>query len=233
MKGKYLTLISIILLTSCLGRNKEPDRQSEQFDRTKLNAIEFKRKVEKGVKEYKKWDYSRLNDEASEIYGLIGKPNFKDDSVFLDVALLYLDRAIELNSVVVTAYQNKYNIVASFGRYREALKLMQKINSLSENFAYGYLSQGLIYEKLNNLDSANYCYKKAYDLYTLSIKIKPDINDLIHRVIVLELINQKDLASKELDRIILKYPDNKFAKAFKVEFINKFDRGKFIDENIP
>lgn len=233
MKVYFFSISLFLFISSCTGQNTSENKKAEQLNRTTMNSIEFEKKIEKGIKEYQTWDHIKLVNEAAYIYAHVGHPYYAEDTNRLIIALKYLDRAIGLNDTNKTAYHNKFNILSSLGRYTEALTILQYLVSHSKQNGESYLIKGLIFEKMGKIDSAQNNYKLAIESYDQRIKIKPEINILIKRAILLNLTIGNQASINAINEVIKTYPKNKQAQFAKDEIIMNFDRKKFIEDNIP
>lgn len=173
-----------------------------------------------------------LNKAAMDTIKYAVPPKTNDDSVLLRDAIVLLDKAISIDSTYYLAYANKAMILQHLNKNKEAIRVLDKITKIQPDYAEGFLSQGLIYEELGNIDSANKKYKEAIDAYNERIEKNNNIGDKINRAIILSLLNKKK-GRKEFEKLIEEYPEKEeYILFWKKQLFENFNREKFIKNNI-
>jgi tetratricopeptide (TPR) repeat protein len=229
MKQIYFLFFLVIIVNSCLNSNKKnsEDKLIKELDQGEKNAIEYKKRINNGITNYNTWNYNKLIEEASFITSSAA------DSTFLCVALKYINKAIFIDNNKLEAFNIKFQILCELGEYKNAIVVLRKIISLRKYNEQTFLIQGLLYEKMGINDSAQLMYQKSFDAVNKELKLSPTINDQIYRAIIMNFIYGNEAAKKEIEDIIIKNPQNIYAKRIQERVINNFDRKKFIEENIP
>lgn len=232
MKSIILIVAMILGFCSCTGQIQREVKHIERQDETVLNSVDFANKIEQDLKEYQTWGYKRLVDVAIIIYTRIGQPFYEEDTNRLKISLKYLDKAIELNVTNERAYTNKYNIQCSLGNYRAAIILIQNIADITKHYSHSYLVKGLLFEKMNNMDSAKLNYKLSLEAYNQQIKVEPEFSALVNRAIILSLLGNNAASMKAIEDVIKNNPSDQQAVFVRDNIIINFNRSQFVENNI-
>ena len=128
-------------------------------------------------------------------------------------AIEKIDIAIRFAPKNYIFYATKADMLLKLDKYKDALKELQKIEKFKDNYAEGYMSQGMIYDLLKLYDSAQIQYNKALDSYNFIFDKYEEDSDSqvyteINRLFVLILLKDSIIATNEFNRLRLKYPDN-------------------------
>ncbi len=128
-------------------------------------------------------------------------------------AIEKIDIAIRLAPKNYLFYATKVDMLLKLDKYQDAIKELQKIENFKDNYAEGYMNQGMIYDLLELHDSALIQYNKALDSYNFKIDEYKEDSDSqayleINRLFVFILSKDSIIATNEFNRLILKYPDN-------------------------
>ncbi|MHB2154442.1 tetratricopeptide repeat protein [Calditrichota bacterium GD2] len=208
----YILMIFIfIYILSCKKSNKYDNKEpSLKYSNVQLDS-----------------SITMLNKRAMKLYTkyLVKEKN----KSLLEKALRLLNKAIKIDSTSVTSYVNKSIILCTLKKYNKAINNMETILKINKNSAEGFSFLGFLYEKTGNLEKANKMYLKALKIYENRIKKNPSsISDQINKAFILLFIKNKNYSLKEINKIIIKHPNNIDLKKMK-EMIIEFDRKKFID----
>jgi tetratricopeptide (TPR) repeat protein len=139
--------------------------------------------------------------------------DFHRDTVNIKESINQIDQAIWLYRRNYIFYASKAQLLCYLKKYHEAISTLKQIEKFKDDYAEGYEFEGLIYDKLNLLDSANSCYQKA--LQANEQRIKDHSNDFektkfnrINRAFDIMLLKGKDNAQKELLKLYSDYPND-------------------------
>jgi tetratricopeptide (TPR) repeat protein len=97
----------------------------------------------------------RLNNKAVEF---IKAQSF-------DSALIYLDKAIEIDTTYYAAYGNKCSVYCSLKDYKNALLATQKEIEVKPDLAEARTFGGMLYDRLGDTLMALVYYKKSVELF--------------------------------------------------------------------
>jgi tetratricopeptide (TPR) repeat protein len=177
------------------------------------------------TKDYK-IDDNRI--KAKELFDSTFRYNYStaNDSV-TRIGLSLIDKVIKKDSNFFEAYHNKAIYQCKLKQYYEAISTLQKCIKIKKDDDGSVYFLGLIFEKVGNIDSANFYYLKTLDLYTEKIRLRPySINLQISKLRLLLLLWHKDKVLVEYEKYYKKYSHYPPYKKLKNEIIN-FDRVKF------
>jgi tetratricopeptide (TPR) repeat protein len=76
-------------------------------------------------------------------------------------AIIYLDSCLHVDFTYMYAYREKAIALYSEGKYKEAIKVLNRAVTIQNNFDEGYYWLGKCYEKLNKKDEAIESYQNA------------------------------------------------------------------------
>ncbi len=171
------------------------------------------------------------NNKGARLLGRLSK--FNSDSMnhtIFDSALIYLNRAIEIDRNYLVAHANKATLFRKMGLLRQSLAVLHRMEELYADDPGIVMEQAFTLEKTGQLDSAQGRYwhalellEKKLDREPFNVKIKSDIAFLY---IFLE---NKNYALMEIQALVSKYPDDPNLRQIQV-YISDFDRQKFIEE---
>lgn len=173
----------------------------------------------------------RLNNKAARLIG--DAPHTYDSlkSSMYDSAIIYLDQAIEIDSLYVLAYINKTQALRGKGSLEQSLEVLFKVQILRPDLAEAIMAQGFILEKMGKLELANDKYGQALEAYEKRLASNPDDprvqSDIAFLYIFLE---DKNKAIDEIQNLTLEHPGNVELKETE-KLIKNFDRNKFIEEH--
>lgn len=211
--SKHFLLILIIIGASCSDREKK-NQQSESIITYKPDSIAL-----------------RLNNKAAKLMGKIS--SFNGDSVnnlLYDSAIIYLDQAIEIDSLYLFAYTNKAQALQRKGSLEEALEVLNEVETIKPDFAELIMGQAFLLEKMNKMELADQKYRQALKAFERRLKNDPK-NDKVQSDIAFLYIflEDKNAALDEIRDLILRNPESEQLKIME-ELIKDFDRKKFIEE---
>jgi len=145
-------------------------------------------------------------------------------------AIEKIDIAIRLAPKNYLFYVTKADMLLKLDKYHDAINELQKIEKFKDDYAEGYMSQGMIYDFLELHDSALFQYNKALDSYNLKIdEYKENVDSQtyleMNRLFVFILLNDSIIATNEYNRLRLKYPGNPV-----LENLKDLDKERIIQE---
>lgn len=246
MRVKILFYGLVLLIFSCRnnGSNKPINETKTASSNTQLDSIfqvfkesdsNYEPLVTAKTKDLKT-DFNasakNLNNKAIEILsGVSGEPITSQDSLHLESALTFLNKAIKLDSQYYLAYANKANILSKLKRYNEAIEILERIIKIRPDYAEGIANQGFLYEKMGDINKADEKYKSAIGAYIRRLndpyKIMNKINVQVDIAFMLLFTESKEMATQAIDTIIARNPDSKIAIYMKGTIMS-FNRQEFI-----
>ena len=148
---------------------------------TEIKNISTEKKLDKGLKLYRKGKYQKAIDIFSEI--LAENPNNeiaynRRGNVYLkleqyDAAITDYNRAIALNPNYLKAYNNRGNAYFKLQLYESALADYNRVIELNPNLEFARYNRGNIFAKLGNYDAAISDYNRA-------LQINPNFAEVYH-----------------------------------------------------
>lgn len=172
-----------------------------------------------------------LNDEGVTLlessYPYPKGSTVKDSLLF--EALNRFDKAINEHKDYYYSYYNKANVLIALKRYDAALKTLEELLKVKENYPVALFHIGMIYEKSGNRGKAHQYYKIALKGY--EEKLKSPIatqQDSLEKDQVLLFVEGKEKTLERINGLLLKDPQNVDLMIAKKE-IEKFDRNKFFE----
>ena len=82
-------------------------------------------------------------------------------------ALLYIEKALEINIDLVIGYNNKGVVLFKINRIEEAISTLDKCIKLDYKYSDAYYNKGIIYESIHK-------YNQAIENYNMAIKYNPE-----------------------------------------------------------
>lgn len=140
----------------------------------------------------------KMHDDALKLAEI----RYPDDKDVTKKAIITIDNAIRLYHRNYLFRMNKSKLLLKLGDYRGALNAARKGTNLNDQFAVGLQRQGLIYEYLNQPDSAGIYYLKTIEKLKQNCIKEPD-NPFIKRQIALfyTFLGDSLNAKKNLEKI--------------------------------
>lgn len=121
------------------------------------------------------------------------------DNHAVDKSLALLDKAIEKNPHLKSAYFHKMNIYKKKGDTEGMFKTLVEENDNNPKDAYSTLSVGLEYEVRGDTEKADKKYNEAVRLFEATLDTLPAKNGLIRNTYILNLAMAKTLANQNFD----------------------------------
>lgn len=212
MREKVLFFTMSLIVIAC-GNPKE---QSEQVDSLKIHQPDS--------------NALRLNNKAARLIGDAGHSYDSLKGLLYDSAIVYLNQAIEIDSLYLLAYTNKAQALQRKGSLEQALEVLHKMETIKPNLAEAIMGQGLILEKMGNMELANKKYRQALEAYEKRVKDDPkNIRAQSDIAFLYVFLEDKNKAIDEIHNLVLENPTNDELKAIE-GLIENFDRKKFIEE---
>jgi len=213
----------MFLVTSCGNQTKNVDnKQSNKFTHqaeayTKLHPDKKNR------------DVVILNDMAVKLMeqGLrYKKGSHVRDSLLIE-ALSYSNAVLVKKEDFYYAYLNKANILKGLGKYDAAIKTLEELLKIKENYPEAIFIMGLIYEKTGNLYKAKQKYKSALKAYKDYLKTPMATEqDKINKDLVLLFIEGKEKSLQRINKQIKENPEDSNLLIDK-QIIERFNRAAY------
>jgi len=128
------------------------------------------------------------------------------------------------------AYINLANAYDQKFDYKTELSVYRKLLSLSDNSAAFLIGEAIIYEKINEIDSAKDVYLRAKAAYKQKLSVSPNDIDAIKGIIYLKALTvNKDSAITELNKQAKIHPDLSSKLNEELYFYENFDRKSIIN----
>jgi tetratricopeptide (TPR) repeat protein len=146
-----------------------------------------------------------------------------------DSALIYFDKAIEIDTTYYVAYGNKSSLYCSLKDFKNAFIEIQKEIAVKPDLAEGWTFAGMLSDKLGDTLNAMTYYKKSLALFDERI-INPSKQEFLdankrNRALCLILMGQDQEGRNELKRLKEAHPDDKslddLIKLSKHDYLNQ------------
>jgi len=152
-------------------------------------------------------EIARIIKEATTDIMLLEKSS-KSYSSKLKNALAKLKKAQKIDERNKYTFLNMAIVYSKLGEYRKASFSLDKILKYNDPYPELYMFYGFIYKKVGENKNANNSFKKALLLYEEKIKDNiGDVNSQINRLFAIYLLEGKEEAIKELDKLIKENPN--------------------------
>ena len=123
------------------------------------------------------------------------------DNKELDTAISFFKRAIACDNNYFAGNINLANACTRIGDFNSAIQAYNKLLLLTNNYPGFAVKKGILFEKMNKLDSARHTYLLAKKLYNNKLAVDPSNIDAIKGHIYLKALTiGKDSAIYELKR---------------------------------
>jgi tetratricopeptide (TPR) repeat protein len=209
---KSVLFIIVLIIVSCNDREKKSNQNeiSNSYKADSL-AIELNNKA------------ISLISDAAHMYDSLS-------IILYDSAIVFLDRAIEIDSLYLLAYTNKAQVLQRKGSLEEALKVLKQVETRKPDFAEVITAQGFILEKIGRMELADRKYRQALKAYEERLDKNP-MNDKVQSDIsfLYIFLEDKKAAMDEIQKLIVENPNSEQLKMME-SVIKDFDREKFIEE---
>ena len=160
----------------------------------------------------------RLNDEGVKY---LMKPSMNDKRI-IDTAISYFYQAISCNSKYFVAYVNLANAYENKKEYKSAISVYDQLLYLSNNYPGFLTRKGILFEKMDKVDSAKTIYLLSIQLYQKKLQTsKNDIDAIRGLIYVKALTLGVDSALHELNKQMSMHPD----------LSEKLDNERYLYEN--
>ncbi len=168
-----------------------------------------------------------LNDSAVQILTDVNQG--KKKIMMLDSAIKLLDLAIQCDSNYFIALSNKAHILSFMNKYYETIKVINRLLVLTNNDPGIIQYKGVIYEKMNQLDSARSQYDFAEKTYIKTLQKYPDSLPILGNYLFLIVIKDgKDSALRKYNELDAKFSNNP-NWLFYHEMIVNFNRKEYFN----
>ena len=148
----------------------------------------------------------------------------------LEIALKYINKAIEIQNDYSLAKMNKVKILSKLGREKDAIKLLQEMESTEPNYAEVIYMQGFLYERLGDTLKAQSIYREAIKAYNNRLERDSNsVEDKVEKIFVKAFVDGKDEAYRDIQKLQEKYPDNKFVNEME-RILWTFNRNDYIND---
>jgi len=174
----------------------------------------------------------KLNRDAiRHMHKISAVNNDSINNLIYDSSLTLLNHAIEIDSLFLTAYINKAQVLQRKKLYNEALEVLSKVQKIRPEMAEIIMGQGFILEKIGKPQLAEEKYKQSLRSYEKRLESDGtnEVNTKSDIAFLYIFLEDKNKAINEIQNLILENPSNEVLKG-KEEIIRNFDRAKFIKE---
>lgn len=146
-----------------------------------------------------------------------------------DSALYYFDKAIALDGDNYLFHSRKAAVYQQNGEFKKAISELELAISKNDDLAETWISVGLLYDLLNDLDLANRSYKKGIKGLTNKINDpnhkKTIYSNRTNRAVAYILIGEDEQGKTELKKLLEENPKDIFIQAYlswtKEDFLNR------------
>lgn len=229
--SKWLIIYAIaILMVSCNLWNGNSNIV-EKATSGELSIEEINNFVDKKESFLRKGNSPELNDIAVVISIHVGYPSRLSDTTKLNVAIEYLDRALELKKDNKVAYRNKVDILSKMKKWGSCLQTIDSWLDNEEAHYYDYMLKGFIYEMKDERDSSVIYFEKALNTFNSSDYPEDDVRNRIHEVAITAFIYGEETALKVVNKLI-DITNSESAKLMRDYGIKNFDRKGYITSNV-
>jgi len=146
-----------------------------------------------------------------------------------DSALIYLDKAIMIDSTLYNAYGVRVSVYMSQKKYDKALKAAEKQIQLKPDLVEAYTTAGTLNDMLNDSIKAKEYYSDALKLYDKKIKNtdKPikQVTYKINRIFLLIMLGKENEAKKQIAEVEAEKPINHAS----IEMLKKMTRKSYLE----
>ena len=204
----FILIIFINIINGCSGQSSNSSKESATSKECiKLNDIAFQH-MDK---------YNYAGNEKRQ----------------LDTALLFLKRAIQCDANYTIAYLNLASVYDKMNNYNAEMDATNKLLILSKNDPAILIKKGVLFEKMNKVDSAKRLYSLAEKLYKEELTKYPDsLRTMLDFILAKAISEGKDAAVKERNEQIRKHPKDSTDLINKTFFLENFDRKGFLGIDI-
>ncbi|HUW05585.1 MAG TPA: hypothetical protein VMW01_04925 [Williamwhitmania sp.] len=225
-----VVFLFLLLFAGCTSRDKSLQKE---LDNSSENAKTFSRLMAMPDEEAATLTDKQLVDLADNLYTNVGGlAYYKEDSLKLEKALRFLDIAINKNPKNEAAMLSKVNVYCSLKEYSRAITTINGLFEIKGEYPEGLMFEGMLYEKINKLDSSAYFYQEALNAYNSRILKDNKLNDKVNRAVLYCLVKNREAGLAEINKLISENPQDEFAKQVKIGVIENFKRDVFIKNNI-
>lgn len=147
----------------------------------------------------------------------------------LNKAIDLFKQALKCDSNYFIAYMNLANAYDHKHSYNEEMIIYNKVLTLVKNDPIILSLKGMLFEKMNHLDSAKNTYDLASATFKKRLRNKPDDINLIRGIIELKAVTAgKEAAFKEIDGQIKRNPQLSSQLLIEYDIFRYFNRHAFI-----
>ncbi len=228
---KWLIIYALaVLMVSCNVRNENNNFVKKgTFGESSIEEINnFVGKKESFLR---KGNSQELNDIAVEIYFYVGSPSTVSDTTKLNVAIEYLDKALELKKDNKVAYYNKVDILSEMKMWGSGIQTIDSWLDNEKAHYYDYMLKGFIYEMKDERDSSVLYFEKALNTFNSSDYPEDDVRNRIHEVAITAFLYGEEAALKVVNKLI-DITNSESAKLMRDYGIKNFDRKRYITSNV-
>ncbi|ELR68598.1 O-linked GlcNAc transferase [Fulvivirga imtechensis AK7] len=211
--SKRILFLMALIIASC----SDQERKTEQAE----SSVNTHQPDSNAVK---------LNNKAVKFIGDAAHTYDSLSGFLYDSALMYLNQALEIDSLYLIAYSNKSQVLRRKGKLEESLEALNKVQNIKPNFAEVITEQGFILEKMGRMELAHQKYSQALKAYEKRLENDPKNDKVLSDIAFLYIfLEDENAALDEIRDLILKNPESEQLKMME-GVIKDFDREKFIEE---
>jgi tetratricopeptide (TPR) repeat protein len=138
------------------------------------------------------------------------------------------DLAIKADTTYPQAHWNKGMVLCRLGRRKEALKAFQRLARIRPDLNGVLTNEGLILDRMGLHDRAKQMYLQELAKCDSIIRATPDFSNIqtrLSRASLVQYAEGKEAGLKEFEKLVAKYPSNKFIAMQGVTYY-EFDKEK-------
>ena len=224
-------LMSLLLVScnKCSDKEKYYEQISKEVEQGERNASEFSKIFDAKSAILATYNSKELTKTALQIYRHIVHPTFKQDTIRLNVAIEFLNKALALDTLNREAFQIKFNIQTSLHLWDKSLNTINQWLKKGKPNYKDYMLKGFVYEKTDSTDKSLKSFRKALLYFNWTEATNKNIEVRLQKVIIVTFLYGKEKGLAEIESII-KETGNNHAISFKENAIKDFDKKRFIDQ---
>ena len=148
------------------------------------------------------------------------------DTIKMNKALKLIEKFIQEDSLNANAFAIKGSVFCNLANYTEAINALNKSLYL-HNIPEVKLMKGMIFDKMNQVDSAQVIYNQILNDYEMILKDGNNIKIELDRAMLYFYLNKPEVANRLYNELRVKYPHEISVIGMK-GFVGTFDKEEFL-----
>jgi tetratricopeptide (TPR) repeat protein len=149
-----------------------------------------------------------------------------------DSALIFLNKALEIDKGFYPAYGNKILIYNTRGDYKNSLAIAGEMVTSAPGNANAWVLEGILYDATGDPVKATECYNKGLSLYNDELSKTSDEqtirNDKFNRAFALILLGKELEAQAALEEFKVLYPSDQLVNNQLIDTISSFTKNDIL-----